>query len=212
MKHRTGTGTADRFLEWVTTRPETRRGRITWAIGTLLAALVFSLIAFTVWPDASHGAVAPPDRSSQKVVTSQRLCAPGECPLQYPPHFNAGDYGNSHGLRLPLKVRKMLRALDGTTSGVNQRGFGDWWESAMGYGRCISHVRVNMLSNLNCIGTDDGQEYLDGVFTTMWNTQKVYSVCGGAAVIGATRGGGWWGAGKGGGTCLWVWGAKKWMF
>jgi hypothetical protein len=159
--------TARRWAANIWARPETKQARIAWAVATTIAALVFSLIVFTVWPDDSDGATARPEpaSSTSRHAVAPRLCAPepgAACPSRYVSRFNAGTYGNSHGLLIPLKVRKMLRALDArVTARTGRRDFGDWWDSTLGYGRCISHKAANLESGLNCIGTDDGQKYLD---------------------------------------------------
>lgn len=212
-------------------RPETRRRRLVWAVITTVLAVLLALVAMAVYPDwakASPPAVAmaaAPATAVTVPLIAQRQCDPdSSCP---PPanmaaRFRHGSLGSSEGHRLPLKVRRLIRRwyhahpkaphVGRAIEGGAQRDFGDWWKSAMGYRHCMVGTWWNPHKVGKCMDSPDGRDAMRPGWWMVKKTTEVRIVCGGAGVIGALKGGGLWGAGRGAGACLWTYAAKDGLF
>lgn len=134
------------------------------------------------------------------------VCAPSPTePCGYPTQmvakFKAGKLGNSRGAMLPPRVIRMINVAAGVSRAQVRAGSCNWcwWQIPGNALDCMARA----LLAPTCEKTTD---QLDNMTT---NTTKVVILCGGAAVFGALRGGGYWGAGVGASACLWayVWNA-----
>lgn len=109
--------------------------------------------------------------------------------------------------KFPDKVRRMLKHNYAATHNNNNRcdGVGgcvsSWWNSFNDSMSCVPNDVAS--GDFTCsAGSPEGLTASE-LATFIKPTVKVTVACGGAAALGSLRGGGWWGAGVGGGACLW---------
>jgi hypothetical protein len=212
-------------------RPAARRSRLMWAVTTTVLVVLLTLVAMAVYPDWAKAsppdvamAIAPATEVAVQTV-AQRQCNPDRpcpTPANMAARFRSRSLGSSQGHRLPLKVRRLIRQWDhahpkathvarAAENGA-QKDLGDWWDSAMGYRHCMVSTWWNPDKIGKCMDSDDGRDAMRPGWWMVKKTTEVRIVCGGAGVIGALKGGGLWGAGRGAGACLWTYAVKDGLF
>lgn len=175
-----------------------------WAVITTVLAVVFSYVAFTVWDNLeAHGAelttaaAAAPDEPQKGPMVRHE--DPKTWGRQMAADFRRNEIDDSAGRGIP---RKISRALARYAARKAQQGIRvqNWWSSggmdqnlcmaawgwAGGTGWCLQNGHKPRVARIN-------REIV-----------KVTVICGGAAVIGSVKGGGWVGAGRGAVGCAWA--------
>jgi hypothetical protein len=124
-------------------------------------------------------------------------CSSGtECtPTQHKENFKADKYDRrGKADAFPPRIERMIKRK------YNRIHQGD--RTAMSARRFFNRLDAGA----NCYWVGGWVQMCDpdpGISHAEKETYKVVFACGGAAVLGAVRGGGWWGAGIGGGGCFW---------
>jgi hypothetical protein len=111
--------------------------------------------------------------------------------------FKKGKIGRTHGVKFPKAVKRKIHR----KWARHHRALGDPWDAWWG----------GFKDSITCFGSHSWQcKSGDSGYTDaearedLKDTGKVVIACGGAAVLGGIKGGGWWGAGRGASICLWA--------
>lgn len=192
---------------WLTTGPNGRPWyrSVRWVIIMLATVLVFTAVATVVVDKAFAGCVSYEG---------------AECPQSgdgaaktYARKFRHHRYGSSKGLHFTKHDKGLIRryyrhhpdaphyTVTRTvgTGAAARTVTSDWWKWPFEAMACSPIYGPGYKAN--CENANDDYK--------VWNkgvkeVTKVTIVCGGAAAIGSLKGGGYVGAGKAGGTCLWA--------
>ena len=112
--------------------------------------------------------------------------------------FRRHKLGNAKGITIPKfmqkRIKKKWRRMHGRQMAD---GCCDWITDPLKSTACL----VTNPTGTNRGVCDEGQRSVDRM---MRSTYRVILYCGASAVIGFQKGGGAWGAGSGGGLCLWA--------
>jgi hypothetical protein len=163
-------------------------GRPRWWLTVIPLGIVFVLLLTWLLPD---------DADSAGFREASRICPAGEWDCytadRYADDFRAGRFGDSHGVDLPPRVKRMINDAM-ATRWRTARGDDAWWRRTLSVTACIGGPRWQGACRR-------GQEFINNVIA---ETSRVQVACSGFAVIGFLGGSGAWGAGKGAGACLWT--------
>ena len=179
----------------------------TWA--KAIAVLVIGAVAMFGWQSVSSAApsVQPVGQAIRAHSQMTEMCLMPKpvadapvCPgaaKKKARQFRKHKLGNAKGITIPKFMQKRIKKKWRSTHGRSADGCCDWITDPLKSTACLV---------TNPVGThrgvcDEGQRSVNRM---MRSTSRVLLYCGASAVIGFQKGGGAWGAGSGGGLCLWA--------
>ncbi|HET9421084.1 MAG TPA: hypothetical protein VFO49_08100 [Nocardioides sp.] len=203
MQTEVGPGTEARTTTWGSTR-----------LGRAVAVLVIGTLATYGWlalGDTSYagqpvGLAVNVRADSQMTEMCLMPKAPADtagtiCPgaaKKKARQFRRHKLGNAKGITIPRfmqrRIKKKWRSMHGKQVAD---GCCDWITDPLKSTACLVTNPVGAHRGV----CDEGQRSVDRI---MRSTSRIVLTCGASAVIGYQKGGGVWGAGTGGGLCLWA--------
>lgn len=108
--------------------------------------------------------------------------------------FRSGSMGNARGFEFLPRIKTMIRnqiAVRATSPNFRDDS-GPWWKAPFQGMRCMAYG-----FNLGSLRTSSCRDSSENYTQMQRETTRITVVCGGSAVLGTLRGGGYWGAGIG---------------
>jgi hypothetical protein len=115
--------------------------------------------------------------------------------------FEHNRLGHSTGVGFTPVIKRKIRrwyANHPNARPVVSRDGTPWWQWPFEASMCMTGYGN---SRTDCMTRTESAEDMRRVSR---RTIYITMACGGSAIVGALHGGGWWGAGKGAGVCLWT--------
>lgn len=182
---------------WLVETPKTRSGLVITRTVQLVLVLALVIGGLVLWEDGARG-------EADRTTTSQRI-HPTEEQVSSWKHKGARKFrhhklDSSGGRRMPKKVVRAMDAYAAKRGMTFSKDDPPWWHQALDKYTCMwnaagSPYFTPWASFCVVYGENPTVRAINRRIT------KVRVLCGGAAVIGALRGGGAWGAVTGAGLC-----------
>jgi len=186
-------------MNWFTEGPNGRPWyySVRWTI-IMFTAITIWVVGGLVVMDKAGGAEPNQVVARRGCVTPTQDACPEPNSKKYARKFRHHDYGNSKGVHFSKHVKRLIRRWYANHPNAKRTTATDWWKWPFEAAACSpifgAGYRVNCENaNKDAVVWDRG----------VHEVSKVALFCGGAAIIGSLKGGGYVGAGKGGGVCLW---------